>query len=65
MHNLFAKCRKFRLLIDLQLELFDTMVLPMITYGCEIWGYRVYVWAGDMQSYKVPHSLLPVDKLPS
>ena len=24
--------------IDLQLELFDRVVLPILTYGCEIWG---------------------------
>ena len=42
MYSLIAKCRKFNLPIDLQLELFDAMVLPIITYGCEIWGYRVY-----------------------
>ena len=41
MYSLIAKCRKFDLPIDLQLELFDAMVLPIITYGCEIWGYRV------------------------
>ncbi len=40
MYSLIAKCRKFDLPIDLQLELFDAMVLPIITYGCEIWGYR-------------------------
>ena len=42
MYSLIAKCRKFNLPIDLQLELFVAMVLPIITYGCEIWGYRVY-----------------------
>ncbi len=41
MDGLTAKCRKFYLLIDLQFELFDAMALPIITYGCEIWGYRV------------------------
>ena len=39
MYSLIAKCRKFDLPIDLQLELFDAMVLPVITYGCEIWGF--------------------------
>lgn len=39
MYSLIAKCRKFDLPIDLQLESFDAMVLPIITYGCEIWGY--------------------------
>jgi hypothetical protein len=26
--------------IDLQLILFDTLILPILTYGCEIWGYE-------------------------
>ena len=30
LHNLSIKC---------QLELFDSMVKPMIRYGCEIWGF--------------------------
>ena len=38
---MIAKGRKFSLPIDLQLELFDAMVLLIITYGCEIWGYKV------------------------
>ena len=42
MYSLIAKCRKFSLPVDLQLELFDAMVLPVLTYGCEIWGYTVY-----------------------
>ena len=41
MYSLIAKCRKFDLPIDLQLELFDAMVLPIITYGCEVWGYKI------------------------
>ena len=41
MYSLIAKCRKFNLTIYLQLELFDAMVLPIITFGCEMWGYRV------------------------
>ncbi len=28
--------------MDLQLVLFDAMVLPVLTYGCEIWGYKVH-----------------------
>ena len=25
--------------IDFQIEMFDTMVLPILMYGCEIWGF--------------------------
>ena len=26
--------------IELQLKLFDTLILPILTYGCEVWGYE-------------------------
>ena len=25
--------------IDLQLELFDKLVKPILLYGCEVWGF--------------------------
>ena len=31
---------KLTLPIDIQLELFDKLVLPVITYGCEVWGHE-------------------------
>ena len=34
------KCRKLNLPIDTQLDLFDKCIHPVITYGCEIWGYE-------------------------
>ena len=40
MFALLAKCRKFNLPIDLQFELFDKSVLPILLYGSEIWGYE-------------------------
>lgn len=40
MFSLIAKSRKFSLPIDLQLELFDSLVRPILTYGCEIWGFE-------------------------
>ncbi len=39
-YRVIGNCRKFDLPIDLQLELFDAMVLPIITHDSEIWGYR-------------------------
>ncbi len=30
-------------IIDLQLKLFDTIVLSINTYDCEIWGYRMII----------------------
>ena len=38
MFSVLQKCRKYDLPIDLQLDLFDKMVLPILTYGCEVWG---------------------------
>ena len=35
-----TKARQLNLPIDLQLHLFDTLVLPIILYGCEVWGYE-------------------------
>ena len=36
--SLLSKVKKLNLPIDLQLNLFDKLVLPVLTYGCEIWG---------------------------
>ena len=32
--------RNISIPIDLQFKLFDTLILPIFTYGCEIWGYE-------------------------
>ncbi len=37
MYALIGKCRKLGLRIDLQLELFDRMIVPIMLYGCEVW----------------------------
>ena len=39
MFSLLSKCRKYELTIDTKLELFDRMIVPIVTYGCEIWSY--------------------------
>ena len=26
--------------LDLQLQLFDQLILPILLYGCEIWGFE-------------------------
>ena len=38
MFSLVTKARRLQLPVDLQLELFDFTVLPVLLYGCEVWG---------------------------
>ena len=40
MHVLFKRIRNFDIPIDLQLYLFDQIILPIALYGCEIWGFE-------------------------
>ena len=40
---IFALLRRNRQLdvpLDIQLELFDSLVSPILTYGCEVWGFE-------------------------
>ena len=38
MFHLLKKARALLLPIDIQLELFDKTIKPILLYGCEIWG---------------------------
>ena len=38
--GIFSQKDKLQLPLDIYLNLFDTMVLPVLLYGCEIWGYE-------------------------
>lgn len=40
MFSLLRKSRKLFLPIDIQLELFDMLVAPVVLYGCEVWAYE-------------------------
>ena len=40
MHLLFVRSNNLDLPIDLQIKLFDNMILPILTFGCEIFGYE-------------------------
>ena len=40
MHLLFMRANNLDLPLDLQLKLYDNTVLPILTYGSEIWGYE-------------------------
>ena len=37
--SLIRKSRNLNLSIDLQIELFNKTVKPILLYGCEVWGY--------------------------
>ena len=39
MHNLLTKCRSEHIVQpDFKLRLFDIMVEPVLSYGCQVWG---------------------------
>jgi hypothetical protein len=40
MHIMYTKIRNLDLPIDLQLKLFDHTILPILTYGSDIWGFE-------------------------
>ena len=37
--TLLNKIRRLRLPVDLSLQLFDCLVLPVLLYACEVWGF--------------------------
>jgi hypothetical protein len=37
---LYRKIRNLAILIDLQLELFDSLITPILVYSCEVWGFE-------------------------
>ena len=37
MFSLIKKCKKLFLPMDVQIELFDRMIVPILLYGCEVW----------------------------
>ena len=39
MFSLIEKAKLLKLPIDLTCDLFDKTVLPVLIYGCEIWGF--------------------------
>ena len=40
LYNLLQKAKILKLPLDLTVDLFDKTVLPVLTYGCEIWGFN-------------------------
>ncbi len=41
MYSVIGKARKFDLPVDIQMELFNAMVLPVLTYVSEVWGIYI------------------------
>ena len=48
--GLYTKIRNLDLSIACQLKLFDNLVVPILTYGCEFWG------VGDLSGIKKVHT---------
>ena len=40
MHLLLGRVRKLNLPLDLQLIVFDHTIVPILLYGCEVWGFE-------------------------
>jgi hypothetical protein len=40
MYDILNKGRVHNLSVSCQLDLFDKIIIPMLTYGSEIWGYE-------------------------
>ena len=40
MYSLLQRGRKLGLGIDIKLQLFDSLIVPICLYGCEVWGFK-------------------------
>ena len=40
MRYIISRARAKNMTIDIQLKLFDTLVIPIMTYGAEVWGFE-------------------------
>ena len=49
--SLLVKARKLQLPIDLQCHLFDACIVPILLYGCEIWGFNNLSEIEKVQNY--------------
>lgn len=57
MYGLIAKWCKFNLPVDVKLELFDGMVLPIIMNGCEVWGHKPLKYMENLHITFLKHIL--------
>ena len=37
---IFRKTRRHSLPVDIQLKLFDSLILPILLYFCDVWGFE-------------------------
>ena len=42
MFAMFTKSNKLGLEVDVQLHLFGSLVQPIMFYGCEVWGFKIF-----------------------
>ncbi len=57
MYALIGICRKLGRPIDVQLELFDRMIVPIMLYGCEVWGEENYIETDKLHLKCLKHIL--------
>ena len=57
MYSLSGTSHKFDLPVDIQLEMFNTLVLPIMTYASEIWGHYIIREAELLQMKFLKHVL--------
>ena len=48
---------KTKVLIEYQLKLFDNLVVTILTYGCEVWGF------GDLSGIEKVHTIFSLNVL--
>ena len=39
-YSLLQKIIKYSLPFDIYLDLYDKLIIPIMLYGCEVWGYE-------------------------
>jgi hypothetical protein len=62
LHSILKKSRKLNLPIDLQIELIDTIVAPVLLYRCEVWGSENNIFESFcLQFYKMIFGLKTSD----
>ena len=58
MFALLKKCSTLNLPVDVILDLFDKTFVPILTYGCEVWGFEQFEMLNKLQLrfYKIVSS---------